>query len=100
MSTLSAPHFRNEAVAIARAEAIVWPKGPYCPRCGGFDPITPVRGGRPHRLKRYLAESDFRYNNRATLGIDDTARADRLISGIVGKRLTCRDSSVPGAAGE
>lgn len=46
MSILSAPHFHNEAAAIARLEAIVWPQGPYCPRCGGFDRITPVKGGR------------------------------------------------------
>jgi len=46
MSILSAPHFHNEAAAIARLEAIVWPKGPHCPRCGGFDRITLVKGGR------------------------------------------------------
>ncbi|MFZ1992318.1 MAG: IS1595 family transposase, partial [Alphaproteobacteria bacterium] len=46
MSILSEPHFHNEAAAIARLEAIVWPQGPYCPRCGGFDRITPVKGGR------------------------------------------------------
>lgn len=43
-------------------------------------------------LKRYLAEFDFRYNERAALGVDDNQRADRLIRGIVGKRLTYRDS--------
>jgi len=47
VSILSAPHFHNEAAAIARLEAIVWPQGPFCPRCGGFDRITPVKGGRP-----------------------------------------------------
>jgi transposase-like protein len=46
MSILSEPHFHNEAVAIARLEAIVWPDGPFCPRCGGFDRVTPVKGGR------------------------------------------------------
>ena len=46
MSMLSQPHFHNEAAAIARLEAIVWPKGPFCPRCGGFDRITAVKGGR------------------------------------------------------
>jgi hypothetical protein len=39
-------------------------------------------------LHRYLAEFDFRYSNRAALGINDTDRADALLSGIVGKRLT------------
>lgn len=39
-------------------------------------------------LHRYLSEFDFRYNNRVALGVDDTARADRALKGIVGKRLT------------
>jgi transposase-like protein len=39
-------------------------------------------------LHRYLAEYDFRYSNRQALGIDDTARTDRAIAGIKGKRLT------------
>jgi transposase-like protein len=39
-------------------------------------------------LHRYLAEFDFRYSNRIRLGIDDIARADRALKGIVGKRLT------------
>lgn len=46
MSILSAPHFHNEAAAIARLEAILWPQGPHCPRCGGFDRLTGVKGGR------------------------------------------------------
>lgn len=46
MSLLSQPHFHSEAAAIARLEAIVWPQGPFCPRCGGLDRITAVKGGR------------------------------------------------------
>ena len=46
MSILSQPHFRNEAAALARLEQIVWPNGPRCPRCGGSERITPVKGGR------------------------------------------------------
>lgn len=46
MSVVSAPHFHNEAEAIERLEEIVWPNGPHCPRCGAFDRITPVKGGR------------------------------------------------------
>ena len=41
-------------------------------------------------LHRYLAEFDFRYSNRAALGVNDDARADALVRGIVGKRLTYR----------
>jgi hypothetical protein len=49
--------------------------------------------GEKH-LHRYLAEFDFRYNRRAALGVDDTARTVEALSGIVGKRLKYRDSSV------
>ncbi len=35
-------------------------------------------------LHRYLAEFDFRYNNRIALGVDDTARADAALKGITG----------------
>jgi transposase-like protein len=41
-----------------------------------------------NHLNRYLAEFDFRYNNRVALGMDDVARADKLLKGVVGKRLT------------
>ena len=41
-------------------------------------------------LKRYLAEFDFRYSNRAKVGIDDIARTDLAIKGLAGKRLTYR----------
>jgi transposase-like protein len=45
-SILSQPHFHDEAAAYARLEAIVWPEGPHCPRCGALDRITDVKGGR------------------------------------------------------
>ena len=41
-------------------------------------------------LKRYLAEFDFRYNERSALGVDDGERATKALQGIVGKRLTYR----------
>ena len=46
MSIISEPHFHNEAEAFARLEAIVWPNGPQCPKCGGLDRITLVKGVR------------------------------------------------------
>jgi transposase-like protein len=53
-----------------------------------------MRGTYQHcaekHLHRYLAEFDFRYNNRAALGVTDAARASELAKGIVGKRLTYR----------
>lgn len=41
-----------------------------------------------NHLNRYLAEFDFRYNNRKALGVNDAERADKLLSGVKGKRLT------------
>jgi transposase-like protein len=41
-------------------------------------------------LHRYLAEYDFRYNNRIALGVNDGERAARAIASASGKRLTYR----------
>jgi transposase-like protein len=43
-------------------------------------------------LHRYLAEFDFRYSNRAKLGVTDGERAAKVLKGIEGKRLTYRRS--------
>ena len=45
-------------------------------------------------LHRYLAEFEFRYSNRDAVGINDGARSVRALEGVVGKRLTYRDSFV------
>ena len=42
----------------------------------------------PQHLKRYVAEFDFRYNNRVALGVDDFNRTMTALLGIKGKRLT------------
>jgi transposase-like protein len=44
-------------------------------------------------LHRYLAEFNFRYSNRARVGVDDAMRADLTLKGIVGKRLKYRPSA-------
>ncbi len=41
-----------------------------------------------NHLNRYLAEFDFRYSNRVALGIEDSDRANILLQGVKGKRLT------------
>lgn len=41
-------------------------------------------------LHRYLAEFDFRYNNRSGLGIEDAERTEKALKGVEGKRLTYR----------
>jgi transposase-like protein len=45
--------------------------------------------GKQH-LHRYLAEFDFRYSHRAALDVDDTMRANAILKGAEGKRLTYR----------
>jgi transposase-like protein len=44
-------------------------------------------------LHRYLAEFDFRHNQRVALGVDDETRAERILGGAAGKRLTYRTTS-------
>ena len=48
--------------------------------------------GEKH-LHRYVAEFDFRYNNRVALGVDDAARSESALAGIRGKRLTYRGTN-------
>ncbi|MHB8528564.1 MAG: IS1595 family transposase [Caulobacteraceae bacterium] len=48
-------------------------------------------------LKRYVGEFDFRYNERSALGVGDGRRTETALRGIVGKRLTYRDSSASAA---
>ena len=43
-----------------------------------------------NHLNRYVTEFNFRYNNRIKLGVDDVMRAERILQGVVGKRLTYR----------
>jgi transposase-like protein len=53
--------------------------------------------GEKH-LHRYLAEFDFRYNNRVAHGVSDHMRAEIAAKGIIGKRLTYRRINGKGAA--
>jgi transposase-like protein len=45
--------------------------------------------GEKH-LHRYLSEFDFRYSDRAKLGVNDAARAAKIVEGAKGKRLQYR----------
>jgi transposase-like protein len=44
-------------------------------------------------LHRYCHEFDFRHSNRVRLGINDAERAERLLKGVVGRRLTYRTTN-------
>lgn len=48
---------------------------------------------RKHLL-RYIAEFDFRCNQRAANDVDEQRRADALLAGVVGKRLLYPDPFV------
>ena len=56
-----------------------------------------MRGTYQHcaekHLHRYLAEFDFRHNRRVAYGVNDIARADAILGGVVGKRLTYETAS-------
>ena len=47
----------------------------------------------PAHMPRYLAEFDFRMNNREKLGVNDVGRAARILKGAEGKRLTYRQNA-------
>ena len=53
-----------------------------------------MRGTYQHckekHLHRYLAEFDFRYNNRSALNVEDKERTTKAVVGAKGKRLTYR----------
>lgn len=61
-----------------------------------------MRGTYQHcaekHLHRYLAEFDFRFNNRTALGVDDDLRTEQLVQGVVGKRLTYQTARSASAA--
>jgi transposase-like protein len=44
-------------------------------------------------LKRYLAEFDFRYNERSALKVTDAERATKAVAGVIGKRVTYQQTN-------
>jgi transposase-like protein len=60
-SVLSAPHFHDEQAAYDFLESRVWPNGPVCPKCGGTDRISKMRGKstRIGSYKCYQCRSKF-----------------------------------------
>jgi len=56
-----------------------------------------MRGTYQHcseqHLQRYMNEFDFRHSNRVALGVDDNTRANRILKGAEGKRLTYRPAN-------
>ena len=61
-SVLDAKHFHDEEAAYAYLEERLWPTGPVCPHCGGFDRIGKM-GGKSTRIgvyKCYQCRKPFR----------------------------------------
>lgn len=52
MSVLSQKHFHNEAAAYKFVESRIWPEGPVCPHCGGYERIGKM-GGKSTRIGAY-----------------------------------------------
>jgi transposase-like protein len=51
MSVLSRPYFHDEQAAFTFVEAIIWPQGPVCPHCGGFERITAITPNPAKRIR-------------------------------------------------
>lgn len=53
---LQSPAFTNENAAREAMEAVLWPDGPCCPRCGSFDRIGRVTGATARPGLYYCGE--------------------------------------------
>ena len=62
-------------------------------RRGKHVAFVPSCSGGAEHLKRYVAEFDFRYNNRVALGVDDFERTMTALLGAKGKRLTYKPAT-------
>jgi transposase-like protein len=51
MSVLSQPQFHDEAAAFAYVEAELWPNGPICPHCGGFERISAIKPNPEKKIR-------------------------------------------------
>ncbi len=54
MSVLSQAQFHDEPAAFAYVEAILWPAGPVCPHCGGFDRISAIKPNPEKKVRAGL----------------------------------------------
>jgi transposase-like protein len=51
MSVLSQPQFHDEAAAFAFVEGELWPNGPICPHCGGYERISALVPNKAKRIR-------------------------------------------------
>lgn len=102
LRTDSATHYRSTDYGFATHEIVDHSKAEYVRgdahtnTLEGFFSIFKrgMKGVYQHcsekHLAAYLAEFDFRYNNREALGVNDMARTANALKGAKGKRLTYR----------
>ena len=51
MSVLSRPYFYDEQAAFDLVESMIWPNGPVCPHCGGYDQIKAIKPNPEKRVR-------------------------------------------------
>lgn len=51
MSILSKAYFHDEAAAFEKLESLIWPDGPVCPHCGGYDRISKIAANPEKRVR-------------------------------------------------
>ena len=56
MSALSAPYMHDEAAAFAHIEAMLWPDGPVCPKCGTVGEVYELKGVHSKPSKKRLTD--------------------------------------------
>ncbi|MEM9094166.1 MAG: IS1595 family transposase, partial [Pseudomonadota bacterium] len=54
MSILSKAYFHDEAAAFEYLENILWPDGPVCPHCGGYERISKIKANPEKRVRQGL----------------------------------------------
>jgi transposase-like protein len=68
-SVLSAPHFHDEAAALAFIEARLWPNGPVCPHCGEAARVGRInaKGFKIGMCKCYACRKKFSVTNKTVM---------------------------------
>ena len=51
MSSLGTACLHNEEAAREFVEAVLWPNGAHCPRCGSLDRITKIKANPEKRIR-------------------------------------------------
>ena len=73
-SVLTAKHFHNEEAAYAFLEKLIWPKGPVCPHCGGFERISKMQG-KSTRIGTYKC---YQCRKQFTVKVDTVFEASHI----------------------